>query len=141
MSDEIRQDVQFDAEPERVYRALTDQDEFAKLTNASAEIGRAPGEAFTCFGGVITGRQIELSPGRRIVQAWRAGNWPEGYYSILTFELEPDGSGTRLRFRQAGHPDGTEGDLSSGWHKVYWEPLKPHFRERAPAEPPAIRVQ
>ena len=29
-------------------------------------------------------------------QAWRLKTWPEGLYSIVAFELEVNGSGTRL---------------------------------------------
>lgn len=133
MSDDIHQNIHFDCDPESLYRALTDQDEFASLTNAAAEIGGQPGDPFSGFGGMITGRHIELVPGRLIVQAWRVGNWQEGHYSLVTFELEPDGEGTRLKFRQSGHPDGQEEHLSPGWSKMYWEPLKAHLRASATA--------
>ena len=133
MSGQIHQEIRFESGPEDVYRALTDPGEFASLTNSTAEIGDRPGEPFSAFGGMITGRQVDLVPGRRIVQAWRAGTWPEGHYAINTFELEPDGSGTRLTFRQAGFPEGAQEHLSDGWHKMYWEPLKAHLEADAPA--------
>jgi hypothetical protein len=38
------------------------------------------------FGGDISGRNVELVPGRRAVQAWRSNAWPEGVYSIVRFE-------------------------------------------------------
>jgi activator of HSP90 ATPase len=133
MSDQIHQEIRFESDPDSVYRALTDQMEFSALTNSDATIGSEPGDSFSAFGGMITGRQIDLVPGRRIVQAWRAGTWPEGRYAINTFELEPDGSETRLTFRQAGFPEGEQEHLSDGWHKMYWEPLKAHLRVDAPA--------
>ena len=91
---------------------------------APADIDPSPGGAFSCFGGRITGRNIELVPNRRIVQAWRAGTWPEGVYSIVRFELETHGADTKLTFDQSGFPDGNREHLESGWPKMYWEPLR-----------------
>jgi len=79
---------------------------------------------FACFGGMITGRIIELVPNQRIVQAWRAGNWPAGIYSIVKFELAEQGGGTLLVLDQAGFPEGGKEHLEGGWKSNYWEPLK-----------------
>ena len=71
-----------------------------------AEISREVGGAFTLFGGYITGRHIELVPNERIVQAWRAGGWDPGIYSIARFELVEQGSGTKIVFDHTGFPKG-----------------------------------
>jgi activator of HSP90 ATPase len=76
---------------------------------------------------MISGRQIELLPGKRVVQAWRAGNWPEGQYSIVRFELTAKGARTRLRFEQSGFPEEARPHLEGGWAKMYWEPRTAYF--------------
>lgn len=129
MSEEIRQEEYFDADPRSVYRTLTSSEQFSALTGQEADLGTQPGDPFTGFSGRISGRQVELVPGRRLVQAWRSSTWPEGHYSILSFELEPEGSGTRLKFRQAGHPAGEEEHLVPGWPKMYWEPMRDYLRQ------------
>jgi activator of HSP90 ATPase len=74
---------------------------------------------------MITGRNIELAPNRRIVQAWRPGNWPEGVYSIVKFELEGDGnSGTKVVLDHTGFPEDSHDHLAAGWGENYWEPLQ-----------------
>lgn len=124
MSTTIHQEIKLDATPQRVFGALTDSAQFSTLTGgAPASIGRDEGGAFSCFGGMITGRQVELVPGKRIVQAWRAANWDEGVYSIARFDLVADGGTTRLIFDQSGFPAGQGEHLEAGWHKMYWEPL------------------
>jgi activator of HSP90 ATPase len=123
----IHQEVKFDATPDRVYKALTDSTEFAALTGAPAEISREVGGSFSCFGGMITGRQIELVPNRRVVQAWRVGNWHEGLYSITRFDIRPEGKGTKLIFDHTGYPDAEETHLASGWKAQYWDRLKKHL--------------
>ena len=128
MSKPIHQEIVFKANPKRVYLALSDARQFSAVTGgAPAEIDTKPGGAFSCFGGMITGRNIELTPEKRIVQAWRAGNWPEGTYSIVRFDFAPEGAGTKLIFDHAGFPEANRKHLEGGWHKMYWEPLKKYL--------------
>ena len=61
--------------------------------------------------------------GKRVVQAWRVQEWPEGVYSIARFELSGEGAGTRLSFEHAGFPAAMRPHLEGGWAKMYWEPL------------------
>ncbi len=119
----IRQEVKFAASPKKVYDALLDSTSFAAFTGAPATIDAKVGGAVNAFGGMIVGTNLELVPGQRIVQAWRAGNWPEGHYSIVKFELAADGKGSKLALEHSGAPDGSEEMLEGGWHKMYWEPL------------------
>jgi activator of HSP90 ATPase len=133
MSRPIHQEIVFRADPKRVYDALLDSKQFSEFTGgAAAEISRDAGGAFSCFGGVITGRNIELLPGQRIVQAWRVGNWPQGVYSIVRFELHAHGAETRLVMDHAGFPEERRAHLNGehpdgGWHRQYWEPLQKHL--------------
>ena len=125
MSSFIHQEIVLDAPVERVYAALTDADQFSAFTGgAPAEISAEDGGAFSCFGGKIAGRNIELVANQRVVQAWRAGNWDAGAYTLVRFELRPDGAGTKIVFDQSGVPDANKAELEGGWHAMYWEPLK-----------------
>jgi len=132
----IHQEVVFKAVPQRIYDALTDASLFQKVESLSgamksvdinshpAVISRDPGGAFSLFGGYIVGRQIELVPNQRIVEAWRTMSWAPGLYSIARFELAAEGSSTRLVFDHAGFPTGTAEHLAAGWKSNYWEPLE-----------------
>ena len=119
----IHQEIDLKGNPQRVYEALLDSKQFSAFTGAPAEIHREPGGAFSCFGGAIVGRSVELVAGRRIVQAWRSDGWPEGSYSIVKFELIQQGAGTRLVMDHRGFPDGAREHLEAGWKEHYWEPL------------------
>jgi activator of HSP90 ATPase len=90
----IHQEVDFKAMPARIYEVLLDAKQFSAFTKDTAEIQPQPGEAFKLFGGRIEGRNVELIPNQRIVQAWRPASWPAGVYSIVRFELVARGSGT-----------------------------------------------
>ena len=87
----IHQDVRIDATPEAVFEVLTDAAKFKAMTGGKAtKISREPGGSISMFDGYVSGRQVELTPGKRVVQAWRGANWPEGVYSIVRFELTKD---------------------------------------------------
>ena len=76
------------------------------------------------FGGLIVGRNVELIPNQRIVQAWRPTHWDPGIYSIVKFELEGLGSETKVVLDHAGFPEGEVDSLNTGWKPRYWDPLK-----------------
>jgi len=105
MSGVIRQQVEFKASPQRVYDALTDAKQFSVCTGLPAEIQGGAGGTFTCFGGQIAGRILELVPNQRIVQAWRVSMWPVGVFSIVRFQLEGRSDGTRLILEHSGFPE------------------------------------
>ena len=125
MADTIHQEVVFNAPVARVYEALTDSAQFSKAVGgAPTELPRQAGAEFSCFGGMIEGRQLELVPNQRLVQAWRAKSWAPGEYSIAKFELRAEGDQTRLVFDHAGFPKGQGEHLAAGWTQNYWEPIK-----------------
>jgi activator of HSP90 ATPase len=123
----IHQEVTIKASRKNVYEVLTDTEKFRKLSGGMAtEISRETGGTFSLFGGVITGRHIELVPGERIVQAWRS-EWAPGEYSIARFVLKDEGSNTKIVFDHAGFPKGTAEHLATGWKAHYWDGLAHYF--------------
>jgi len=135
-AESIHQEPVFKASRKRVYEALTDAKQFDKVIQLSAavksgmakapnppDISREAGGAFALFGGYISGRQIELVPNERIVQAWRVGSWDVGVYSIAKFALVDQGLETKIVFDHAGFPKGDGEHLAEGWKINYWEPL------------------
>jgi activator of HSP90 ATPase len=124
----IHEELEFPVAPRRIYEALLDAKQFSAFSGVPAEINREAGGAFSLFGAQITGRNVELIPDRRIVQAWRAASWPEGVYSIVRFELRAQGAGTRMVFDHTGFPPGLREHLASGWQEHYFGPLKKYFK-------------
>jgi activator of HSP90 ATPase len=133
----IHQEIMFAADRKRVYHALTDAASFDRVVRlgdavrtgmvtanaARSRIGRRAGAGFSLFGGYITGLQVELLRGQRLVQVWRTASWDPGQYSLASFQLADDGSGCRLLFDHRGFPPGEASHLAAGWHANYWQPL------------------
>jgi activator of HSP90 ATPase len=123
----IHQEVDFKAGPQRIYEALLDEKQFSAFSGTAAQIHREAGGAFKLFGGRVIGRNIELMPNRRVVQAWRVETWPSGVYSIVRFELNAQGSGTRIVFDHIGFAPEDREHLSEGWPRMYWNPLRKYL--------------
>jgi activator of HSP90 ATPase len=124
----IHQEVSFKAAPGRVFDAIMDSKEHAEFTGAPAEISKDEGGEFSAYGGQVYGRNISVVPGTRIVQAWRALNWPEGVYSVAHFELTGEDGGTKLTFDQEGVPDSELVHIDPGWKQMYWDKLDGYLK-------------
>ena len=124
----IHQEEDFTVAPHRIYEALLDAKQFTAFSGGrKAEIDPTLGGAFSLFAGHIVGRNLELVPDRRIVQAWRVVPWPEGIFSIARFDLTEKGSGTRIIFDHTRFPTELAEHLKSGWDENYWTALQKYF--------------
>ncbi|MBV9963886.1 MAG: SRPBCC domain-containing protein [Parafilimonas sp.] len=133
----IHQEIDFNVSPQLLYETLLSSKQFSDcikksfpdLSATSANIDPVVGGAFSLFDGHIMGRTLELIPNKRIVEAWRVVDWPEGIYSIARFELLPQGSGTKLIFDHIGFPEGLKEHLTIGWQQHYWDALTNYFNK------------
>jgi len=121
----IRQTVIFNAPPQDVYEVIMDSKKHESLSGEKADISREVGGAFKAWGDHISGFNLVLQPGRKIVQAWRARDWWADHYSIATFELRQMEVGTELRFTQIGVPPHRFDGHSRGWMDTYWQVRPP----------------
>lgn len=132
----IRQEIYFMVSPQQLYEALLSSKKFSESTSksysnfstTSAKIDSTVGGTFSVFDGHIIGRNLELLPYQRIVQAWRVVDWPPGAYSIVRYEIKTQGSGTKLIFEHIGFPQGEKKHLATGWKEHYWDALRKYFQ-------------
>ena len=110
----IHQEIEFKAPPARLYQVLLSSKEFAAFTGMHAQIDAKEGGAFSMFGGMIAGRNVELVSGQRIVQAWRPASWEAGVYSMVKFQLQPKDAGAVVVLDHSGFPEGDYDHLFSG---------------------------
>lgn len=123
----ITQTVTLPASPKAVYAAWMSSKEHGSWTETEAHISQKVGGKFTVFDGWAEGKNVELQSGKRIVQSWRADDWPEEHFSTITVELLRAPKGTKLLFRQIGVPTGKAKSIAQGWKDYYWIPMKKYF--------------
>ena len=123
----IHQEVTYPVAPGAIYELLTNGAKFGTVTGHPGKGGGVPGAMFSLFNEWIEGRQIELVPNERIVQAWRMQNWEPGVYSLVRFTLTPEGTGTKLLLDHEGYPETFHEHISTNWSPFYFEPFARHF--------------
>ena len=126
MSKTIVQDVLFKGTtPADLYEIYVNAEKHSAATGAPAEICATEGSNFSAHSGYISGKNLQLIPGRLIVQTWRAQSWAtDDIDSTFIIHLEPKGADTLLHAIHANVPDNAFDGLDSGWHKMYWEPFR-----------------
>lgn len=118
--------VFFKCTPQEIYDALMDSKKHAMFTDDEAKVSDQVGGEFSVYGDSIFGKNLELIPGKKIVQTWlcETETWPVGYFSKVTFEFAPVNGGTELTFTHEGIPESELQDIKEGWSTYYWQPLK-----------------
>jgi activator of HSP90 ATPase len=131
----IRQQVTVrGAMPHDIYETIMDSKRHTKLSGSRATMSRRVGGRFK-VGRDLEGKNLRLVKDKKIVQSWRASDWPKGHCSRATFALTRAEGGTRITFRQSGVPDKHYRSISSGWREYYWEPSKNGSREAEVGRP------
>jgi len=120
----LHQEVTLKASRQRIYEAILDSKQFSAFSGLPANIDPKPGGAFTMFGGLIEGRNIELIPSTCIVQAWRPSHWEPCVYSIVRFDLKPQDAATLVVLNHSSFPAGDYDHFYSGWTDHYFDPLR-----------------
>jgi len=136
----IRQTATFGASPMDVYEMLMDSKKHASLSGERARISRRVGGSFSAWGTHISGFNLALQPGRKIVQAWRALDWWPDHYSIAIFDLKDVAGGTLLDFTQIGVPPHRYEGHCRGWRQAYWTPIKEILEQGATSDLTRKRV-
>jgi uncharacterized protein YndB with AHSA1/START domain len=124
--------------PERVYSAWLDSGAHAAFTGASAKIDPTIGGKFAVLDGAVQGRTVELLAGRRIVQTWRAKEFPNGSRdSRLEIQFEGAEGSTRVTIMHSLLPPGQGEKHKQTWIARYFQPMRSYFGRLLGAPPPA----
>jgi activator of HSP90 ATPase len=120
---------------------IMDSKKHQSLSGEKAKISRKVGDKFTAWGTHLSGINLALKPGKKIVQAWRATGWWPDHYSVAIFDLNKVRDGTKLKFTQISVPPARYSGHYRGWIETYWTPMKEIFAEGTIGEKTRARVR
>ena len=119
-------------EPREVFDSWLSSKGHSAMTQSPARASARVGGAFTAWDGYITGKNLELEPGKRIVQSWRTTEFPaDAPDSRVEIRLEPATTGTRLILKHTLIPAGQGGGYRQGWRDYYFVPMKRFFGRKS----------
>src|ERR1044071_1668199 len=108
------------ASPIEIYNVLTNAEAHAAFSGAPASGESKPGGSFSFWGGQVLGKHVDLQPGKRVVQRWKAATWPPGEPpTSLEFTFAEVSGGTEVTMVQSEVPPDLKGHLEKGWHEHY----------------------
>jgi uncharacterized protein YndB with AHSA1/START domain len=121
----IKHKVRFKVPPKTIYGLLADSRRRSELSGLKAVLSDKVGGTFSTDAGQVTGVNVDLVPGRRLVQAWRRKDFPEGVYSMAAITLAPTpGGGTELVLTHRGVPKHLLDEIEDYWRRTYWAPMR-----------------
>lgn len=133
------------AQPLRVYDAWLSAKEHAAFTGSAATVDARVGGKFSAWDGYIHGENVELEPGKRIVQTWRSSDFPKGApASRLEVILKKDARGTKITLVHSEIPTGQGAEYKKGWVEFYFAGMKRYFDDvprRASTKKPKAKVK
>ena len=116
------------ATPKQVYEAWLSSEGHSQMTGSQAEAEGRSGGAFKAWDGYIWGKTLEMEPHRRILQAWRTSEFPEGSSdSRVEITLEEVIDGTKVTLTHTDIPDGQGSNYKQGWEDFYFTPMRKYF--------------
>jgi activator of HSP90 ATPase len=115
--------------PQELYDAWLDSKQHSKMTGAKAKVSAREGDTFQAWDGYITGKNLKLEPGKRIVQAWRTSEFADDEEdSQIEITFKPLNEGTKLILRHTKLPP--HGEIyEQGWVDSYFNPMREYFSE------------
>ncbi len=120
--------IKLQATSKQVYKAWLSTQGHTKMTGGAAFVSDKVGDKFTAWDGYIYGKNLELKPYKRIVQAWRSSNFTEdeedSQIEIILSEINGE---TELTLTHTNVPESGEHYIK-GWDEHYFQPMKSYFR-------------
>jgi len=118
----------FPASPEEIYLAWLDSQSHSLMTGSPAKISSKVGVEFEAWDGYIFGKNLELEPGKRILQTWRTTEFdPSEQDSLVEIVFELVLNGTKVTIHHSNLPaHGSQ--YQQGWVDFYFQPMKVYFK-------------
>lgn len=122
----IHQTLLFPTDALDFYKCIMDSRIHSSFTGDETVIEDKEGTSFSAFGGYITGKNIVLERGKKIIQTWRAEEegWPADHFSEVVFILKNVDGGCELDFFHTAIPEHKAAAIENGWTEYYWNPLR-----------------
>lgn len=127
----VKQSVVLPARARELYSMYLNPRTHAAITGYKVEIGARVGARFKAFNGALTGRILQIVPGRLIVLAWRSRPFHKrDDDSTLILRFTSHGKKGRIELVHVNVPDHDYRGVNNGWKQYYWKPWRKYLATR-----------
>ena len=128
MTESITVSAHFNTSAQKIYQAWLNSREHSGFTGSEAVISARKGGKFTAWDGYISGKNLELTPFKSIVQAWRTTDFHENDPdSLVEILFEEKNGKTTVTIRHSNIPEGQGKGYKKGWIDFYFSPMREYF--------------
>ncbi|NOH02020.1 MAG: hypothetical protein HND47_08685 [Chloroflexi bacterium] len=136
MKNEFSLTAAFNTSAENIYKAWLSTQGHTLMTGSPAKVDGREGGDFTAWDGYIWGTFLELEENKRILQAWRTGEFPEEADDsqveiLLEEEIASTGDRrlamTKVTLIHTNIPEGQAESYKQGWEDFYFKPMREYF--------------
>ena len=121
----------FPTTAQRLYTAWLNSEEHGNFTGGEANIDAIVGSEYSAWDEYITGKILELEPGRRILQTWRTSEFEDSDEdSLLEILLSDTDNGCLLTLKHWDIPAGQGKSYEAGWEEHYFSPMRSYFANK-----------
>ena len=115
---------------EILYNLYMDAKLHRAVIGAPVKIQMKEGTEFTAYDDYISGKNLQLIPGKLIVQSWWASDW-DANEPVSTFILlfEQKDNDAIIYMTHANIPEIQYNALKQGWNDFYWKPWKEYLKK------------
>lgn len=106
-----------------VYALLTDAERQTAAFKSRCTFTHSVGGEFSAYEGLVHGTNLYLEDGRKLLQRWRAADWPAGHFSMVRMQLREAEGGAELVMNHSDAPADQAKRLDELWNAYFWRPL------------------
>lgn len=132
MGEIVRLSARFPVKAKTLYDSWLDGKKHTEMTGGNKASGKAEvGSRFNAYSRYISGKNIDLTKNKRIVQQWKTRDFKkEDLPSLVTINFEEDEKGhTKVSIVHSEIPEGQGKGYREGWKENYLNPMKEYFKE------------
>lgn len=128
MNNDFKISETFHASAEAIYKAWLSTQGHTAMTGSPAKMNGTLNGDFTAWDGYIWGMILDLQENKKIVQAWRTGEFPENAEDSLVEVLFEEANGkTKITISHSNIPEGQMENYRQGWEDFYFKPMREYF--------------
>ena len=131
MRNVIFKSIELPATADKLFEMYLDSTTHSAITGLDASVSAENGSDFQAFGGLLTGKMLQVVRPRLIVQAWRSVSFHEtDPDSLLILSFTDERSNGRIDLVHLDVPDHDYDGVTRGWDEKYFEPWRVYLKNR-----------